>query len=173
MQAREPDSAGFQRQVGWRGREMGTARNQKRHLSKQGLECLFLWDKHVRSNSSWERAELPPDLLPRQVLVISRLLGKHGAPHLPPSGVCGWRRGARKSGPWAQEGRHFRGPHQCLVAPCDLIGQQWPGQTCDPTGVEGLGPKAATCSPGLCLLCTWGLEPPHLLSEWPGGRRVE
>lgn len=65
------------------------------------------------------------------------------------------------SGPWSRagapgparvggEGVTSGGPRQCLVAPCSLIGQKWPGQACDPTAVEGLCPTAT------CL-------PPHLL----------
>lgn len=44
------------------------------------------------------------------------------------------------------EGVTSGGPHQCLVAPCSLIGQKWPGQACDPTAVKGLCPNA-TCLP--------------------------
>lgn len=45
-----------------------------------------------------------------------------------------------------REGVTSGGPHQCLVAPCSLIGQKWPGQACVPTAVEGLCPNA-TCFP--------------------------
>lgn len=44
------------------------------------------------------------------------------------------------------EGVTSGGLRQCLVAPCSLIGQKWPGQACDPTAVEGLCPNT-TCLP--------------------------
>lgn len=44
------------------------------------------------------------------------------------------------------EGVTSGGHCQCLVAPCSLIGQKWPGQACDPTALEGLCPNA-TCFP--------------------------
>ncbi|XP_036706149.1 thrombopoietin isoform X3 [Balaenoptera musculus] len=49
---------------------------------------------------------------------------------------------ARVGGEGVTSGGHC----QCLVAPCSLIGQKWPGQACDPTALEGLCPSA-TCFP--------------------------
>lgn len=61
----------------------------------------------------------------------------------------------------------------CLVAPCSLIGQNWPGQACDPSAPERQCPTA-TCLPTYLLprvLPALDLSPGALLypvSDKPG-----
>lgn len=84
---------------------------------------------------------------------ISQLLGRDRSPYSnPPCGMREWESWAplvnhgpgrgSKSYAGGRRKRHFRGHCLCLVAPCSLIGQNWPGQAGDPSAPEGLCPNS-------------------------------